>query len=60
MIWGNEGGYLTDLSIHGRLERRVKALGADADDTSKEKGGLDKLGIEQNVPGTNMHAAAGK
>ena len=42
------------------MERRVKALGADADDASKEKGGVDKVGIEQNVPGTNIHAAAGE
>jgi len=40
------------------LERRVKALGAGANSTSKEAG-MDKVGIEQNVPGTNIHAAAG-
>ena len=46
--------------VSDRLERRVKAMGAGANDTSKEAGGMDKVGIEQNVPGTNIHAAAGK
>ena len=34
-------------------------MGADANDTARENG-IDKVGIEQNVPGTNIHAAAGK
>ena len=38
----------------------MKAMGAGANDASKEAGGMDKVGIEQNVPGTNIHAAAGK